>query len=141
VQRAALQMCTPSVDAAGMNHRSHIRAWAAVAVGALTLALGAPAAPAASSGTRLAVEIDGSCNIDPPGLMFDFTFTNDSKRPVPRTITVYRDSREVFGDDDVAPPRESTLTYGPLAEAEWRIVVTSGRRVIGDETFALGCGG
>ena len=73
-------------------------------------------------------------------------FYNPSFTTIPRSIAVFQDDVEVFGDDDfighgfTPSLTQAPMTFGPLEDGEWRILVTSGSTVMGDETFNFNCG-
>jgi hypothetical protein len=70
-----------------------------------------------------------------------FRFFNPNDVTVPRTITVFFNGEEFFGDDDFLPPGfTSTPTFGPLPDGEWRVVVSSLGTVFADKTFNFNCG-
>jgi hypothetical protein len=75
-----------------------------------------------------------------------FRFYNPNDVTVPRTISVFHNGTEVFGDDDFLAPGltpalgQPPLTFGPLANGEWRIVVSSLGQVFADRTFDFNCG-
>lgn len=75
-----------------------------------------------------------------------FRFHNPNNVTVPRTITVFLNGEEFFGDDDFLTPgftpalSQPPLTFGPLSDGEWRIVVSSLGEVFADKTFDFSCG-
>jgi hypothetical protein len=73
-------------------------------------------------------------------------FYNPGFTTIPRSIAVFHDGNEVFGDDDfighgfTPSLSQDPMTFGPLSDGEWRILVTSGSTVMGDKTFDFNCG-
>ncbi len=83
----------------------------------------------------LVVSIVGHCSTN----TIDLNFTNPNSVDGPRTIAVFRDGQEVFGDDGFAAPGDSVLTYGPFVNATWRVVVTWDGRTFADTTVVFPC--
>jgi len=76
----------------------------------------------------------------------NFRFYNPNQVTVPRNITVFRDGQEFFGDDDFLSPGFTPalgappLTFGPLPDGTWRVVVSSLGTTFADKTFSFHCG-
>lgn len=70
-----------------------------------------------------------------------FTFNNPNNVTVPRSIAVFHNGTEVFGDDDfLTPGQNPPLVYGPFADGQWRFVVSSYGTVFANEEFNFNCG-
>ena len=74
-----------------------------------------------------------------PNCSIHLKFYNPGSEEILRSIAVFRDGQEVFGDDAfIGHGFTPTLIFGPLADGEWRFLVTSGSTVMADETFTCG---
>jgi hypothetical protein len=112
---------------------------------ATVLAAGSPSYCKSASESKclklLSVKITSRCSTNPAGGKFDMYFTNPNLVDAPRTITVYLNGQEFFEDIGVAEPGQSQLTYGPLPNGQWRVVIGWQGRVFADSTANFTCAG
>ncbi len=108
--------------------------------------------PAAATGSGCKPGVQQPCafvwtrNHPQPDCKVYMRFYNPDNTTILRSVAVFHDGHEVFGDDDFIgqgltpslgnPP----MIFGPLEDGEWRILVTSGNIVMADKTFDFSCG-
>lgn len=83
------------------------------------------------------VTITDNCKRE--GGVINFTFVNPNSVDAPRSIAVFFNGTEIFGDDGFAEPGTTTFSYGPFENGEWRVVVSYQDRVFADRIIQFSC--
>jgi hypothetical protein len=73
------------------------------------------------------------------GGLAHMNFSNPNDEIAPRVITVFFNGEEFFEDSGFTEPGNSSLTFGPLPNGTWEIVVSWKNLEFGRQTFNFSC--